>query len=569
MKKLIFLVALLLIASCRLAHATTYYVDTTGSDSNDGSSVHPFLTIQKGSDTAITPGDTVCVNNGTYTTTFTKYGNPGTVDNPITFRNCQGGSVIIDPSDKVTTWTSLGGNLWEADTGSASSIGTLIWKNTTFLGIGQSSCATVDTQDEWCVSTHSRLETYSTTNPSSSIYSFLGIGPKVSNTSYIVFDGISVYFGGHGWQIGYPSSNPTGATSNITLKNAEVYHSGTRGVRVIGSVLYPTDHIYIDHMTIHDVRDRTASNGHCIKFDANEDGYENSYAYVTDSSLYDCDYHGVQFSDGWQQGFFHGNTIHDISQKGEGTGAGIRCGDVLNCNIYDNVLYGGTNPLGTGIYLQDLADPTNVYRNRIYGFNFNAISIFRVSKTPGNLYIYNNLIYNNLVSGISLYSTSSTYIYNNTFYNNAGYQINATSANATGVDIRNNIIYSSSADFALGLGVDGSFTENHNLLLNSASNIISYNGVAYGVADYQTASGQGSGDLQLDPLFVNGLSDLSLQSTSPGIDSGTNVASVLTTDFNGDFRPQGSGTDIGAYEFANNGYGVKEGAKLLNGVKKQ
>src|SRR5215471_7871636 len=47
------------------AHATEYYVATTGSDSNAGTIDAPFATLQKGVNVAVA-GDTVWIRGGTY-----------------------------------------------------------------------------------------------------------------------------------------------------------------------------------------------------------------------------------------------------------------------------------------------------------------------------------------------------------------------------------------------------------------------------------------------------------------------------------------------------------------------
>lgn len=58
---------MLLLLLCGTASATTYYVnDTSGDDAYDGNLTHPFKTIQAGAD-VVTAGDTVIVQNGTYT----------------------------------------------------------------------------------------------------------------------------------------------------------------------------------------------------------------------------------------------------------------------------------------------------------------------------------------------------------------------------------------------------------------------------------------------------------------------------------------------------------------------
>ena len=53
--------------------------------------------------------------------------------------------------------------------------------------------------------------------------------------------------------------------------------------------------------------------------------------------------------------------------------------------------------------------------------------------------------------------------------------------------------------------------------------------------------------VEQDALFVNEWSDLQLQSGSPCINAGTNIASV-TDDYLEVSRPQGGAWDMGAYE---------------------
>ncbi|HVZ88454.1 MAG TPA: right-handed parallel beta-helix repeat-containing protein, partial [Polyangia bacterium] len=59
------LAALALFGAVPGAHATDYYVATTGSDSNAGTMAAPFATLQKAANTAVA-GDTVYIRGGTY-----------------------------------------------------------------------------------------------------------------------------------------------------------------------------------------------------------------------------------------------------------------------------------------------------------------------------------------------------------------------------------------------------------------------------------------------------------------------------------------------------------------------
>lgn len=76
------------------AWATTYYVATTGSDSNDGSSGSPWLTLQKCAAAPVAAGDTCIVRDGTYSVagrfllliTSSQGSASGTAASPITIK---------------------------------------------------------------------------------------------------------------------------------------------------------------------------------------------------------------------------------------------------------------------------------------------------------------------------------------------------------------------------------------------------------------------------------------------------------------------------------------------------
>ena len=73
---------------------TTFYVSTTGSDSNSGASGSPVKSITKAAQLA-QAGDTVLVGAGTYNGTVSISKN-GTASAPITVKPADGAKVVID-----------------------------------------------------------------------------------------------------------------------------------------------------------------------------------------------------------------------------------------------------------------------------------------------------------------------------------------------------------------------------------------------------------------------------------------------------------------------------------------
>ena len=117
-------------------------------------------------------------------------------------------------------------------------------------------------------------------------------------------------------------------------------------------------------------------------------------------------------------------------------------------------------------------------------------------------------------------------------YNNAAPQIfNQVANGVSNVTLNNDIIWTSGAPYAGPL---------------SSGPTINFQ---YCDLDLVTPLG-GTGNLDADPLFVNGPgNDFHLTICSPCIDMGNSITS-LNTDYDGNVRPQGAAKDIGAYEYA-------------------
>jgi len=94
------------------AHAADRYVSPSGSDSNAGTLLSPYMTIQKAA-TVAQPGETVFIRAGTYRETVVP-AKSGTSSAPITFSSYNGEEVILSGGDLVTGWSVHSGDIWKA-----------------------------------------------------------------------------------------------------------------------------------------------------------------------------------------------------------------------------------------------------------------------------------------------------------------------------------------------------------------------------------------------------------------------------------------------------------------------
>jgi parallel beta-helix repeat protein len=182
---------------------------------------------------------------------------------------------------------------------------------------------------------------------------------------------------------------------------------------------------------------------------------------------------------------------------------------------------------GIQIYTSDLpnnSDNDQVYRNTIHD-NGTGSTAGGITGGPGNnILIANNLIYNNNGGGITPLTNGcpdNTQIYNNTITGNTGWGIEIQPC-PTNTQIKNNIIYNNSGT---QIGDSGTGTV--------------YAGNVCGTSDPGKCAVVGN------PSFSDAV--FHLNSGSNAIDRGVTLG-VVTDDYDGNPRPQGTSYDSGAYE---------------------
>jgi parallel beta-helix repeat protein len=175
--------------------------------------------------------------------------------------------------------------------------------------------------------------------------------------------------------------------------------------------------------------------------------------------------------------------------------------------------------------------------------------------------IFNNLIFNNRATGIALYQidgaegSKNNKIFNNTIIHPSDGRWAILVVNAsTGNTIYNNILinhHSFRGSICLDEESKPGFVSDYNLVVNRLSDddgnsnmsLISWQGMGY---DTHSLVVQEDNQIFVDP---NNSNYHLLQSSQPTNIGTSLVNSVVNVDLDGIIRPQGSGYDIGAYEF--------------------
>ena len=226
--------------------------------------------------------------------------------------------------------------------------------------------------------------------------------------------------------------------------------------------------------------------------------------------------------------------------------------EFIRCNIHDNGLTDFTH----GLYLNgtdNLVDGCRIYGNGGWG-------VHAYGSTSARNIIRNNMIYNNAKAGsrgpgIGLYTGSGQKAYNNLIWGNQ--EGIAIGEGATNSKVHNNSIYKNSRYGVLIDPLSNSAEVLNNIVFSNAAGILN----------------QGTGSIlqnnlsDTDPKFVDPASgDFRLLNGSPAIDAGTN-SDIVSSDFQGTKRPQGTALDIGAFEIAGDRDTVAPTAPIITNVR--
>lgn len=473
--------------------AATYYVATSGSDSNPGTSAAPFRTVQKGLST-VQPGDTCLIRGGTYNESLA-LGQSGTSTAKITIQNYPGETVTINSGSSIALRTNGRKHYY-------------VISGLRFIStyVGNYSL----TGKEYTLDFENGIwDGFTDSNGGNNGFTL--------KNCYI--EG-SVHFYGHYNLMENCELNGKAQWGNGVFESfAASHHNTYRGNKVYGytnrgiwSMQY-TDSVVIENNVIHD----------------------------TGNMGIDCDGAGHPV----YNSIVRGNTIYNVG------GRGIEMENAFNSVTERNVIF-NSNKWGIN------------YINYGFGPDYNSDAEYRDDNT--NAIIRNNLIYNTAEAGIILNGAAGIKIYNNTIYRNyptKGYFAGISLCSYGGytcvnTSIRNNIVSESDA-YAIWvdsptLNLSGLVMSN-NLYYHSTKTKTHYfsNNGSYTLAEYRSATGQESGSIFSNPLFVNiANGDFHLSGTSPAVDAGATLSEV-TIDLDGYARPLGARHDIGAYELSSGG----------------
>ncbi len=534
-------VVLMLASSMAGQSGATYYVSTSGSDSNSGSMSAPWLTIQHAANT-VTAGATVYVFGGVYGEAVT-FPSSGTARARITFQSYPGQTAVLDGTS-VACCTS----------------------NPPSSGNNTQGLITIVNQSYITVSGF-ELRSFSTTKSAAvpaGVW-ITGSGAGVELLNNLVHDiTTSAEKNGNAFGIAAYGTSQT-PISRLVIDGNEVYNLKTgesESVNVDGNVT----NFSITNNLVHDNDN--------IGIDAI--GYEGVGPVGYDEAMY---------------GEISGNTVYNISgidNAGEGDSYdadGVYCDGCAYVTIENNLIHN----VDYGI---EVASEHKICQsNGTEWSGPNGTGKKGKSDYPCNgryVTVRNNVVYDSNACGISIggYSnnvggTANTVIVNNTLYNNntknqsSEFQIQFHSGSAQANIFENNVVYAGKQNVWIYSFVKPTTTYpappatlNWNLYYSAAGYVkgtsIQWAGVSNykTYATYQSTTGEDEDSGNADPLFVNlGATppDFDIAAGSPAVNSGgtslscsdgwCNGSSIYgSADFLGNPRMKGSSIDIGAYE---------------------
>lgn len=475
--------------------ATTYYVSTTGSNSNDGlTEGTPFLTIQNAANLAV-PGDTILIRGGTYTSAAGPILNmtrSGDANNYIDFRSYPGETAILDAS---STTSSCGG------------------------GTGSGYKCSIRTNAKYL-----RFKDLEITGGN--------IGIKMDEPAEYVFIDNNNFEGlvNSGNQGTAPASVAVMIGNNAGSTQIDVGHVVVQNNTIVSPITGDAD----DDESVGLISFWNTNGGHIIR--------NNNISYDFDGVL---DRHGGDCIAGGTNAYISSGPHKDTDIYNNictnPTDDGIELdGGAINVRVWNNTISGAN--LGVSI-APVIVGPAYVFRNTFSGLKVHwttgCAGIKSGETGTGDTFIYQN----------TFYSANDDPDCANT---TATYASNGSDGPSENVYMKNNIMLGGWRIYNVGK-TDEDVTADYNVLYQantSGGTFAKWRNVFYSsFATFKSGSSLELNSVNAQPLFENADSlDFDLTKASAGIDSGTLLYGF--NDRNSYWPYQGTAPDAGAIESA-------------------
>lgn len=515
MKRLLFVLFFL----SPLLFAATYFVDSAGSDSNNGTAPGtPWQHLSKINHSSLRPGDSVLlIRGGVWREQLTVPGS-GSSGNPITFGAYgTGARPQINASDLVRAWSSNSAavaNTWKTQVTTRPFIVIFDGKRGTLVG----SVAECSAPQEWFWSANT-LYTYGTASPSST-YTTIEAGARNSailndSRDWISYNNLDLR---NSNQFGIKIQN----SNHITLSEYSIAQSALNGTNANDGPGQHSSYITFDQGEVSD------SGGGGIDINCGACGAITiDHITVTNNNVHD---------NGWNS---------DNSTGYVGTNAGIKLfgKSGTNCTIQNNLVVRQADQFGdlsgTGIWLDTWGNTCDISYNEVHDNASYGILVENTALSSPTVVLSYNLAYRNN-KGISVErGTHNVLVYNNSAYGNKlggllneGLGIQHDQINNV---FKNNISYGNGINLVAILGGEnaGGGSGNvydHNSFGDEAANFVEWGegGFKSGYAALDSAYGRASNSILGDPLLAKpAAGDLRPSQNSRGIGAGLNLGSAF------------------------------------------
>jgi parallel beta-helix repeat protein len=471
-----------------VARGAVYYVSPTGDDGNPGTEARPWRTVQKAADVAA-PGDTVYVRGGSYKEVV-MFHRSGTERRPVS-------EVDLTDGNTATFTGQLSGvqvgdylyvyRSWHSNNGAYP----IVEVGANHVRVAGSPFATETGHVTASIGTPVLFQAYpgETVTLDPQYEDDRGSPAWFASASYVILDGFRVTGSLHAG-VGFNEA------SHNVFRNGEVFKNGRPGFYLVDGSTYNL----IVNNEIHDNGLYGPGEGVYIGKSPQDGGNDTSHHnHIVNNHFYDIsEDEGADIKDGIQNTVIEGNLLE-------------------RCDSTWGVIIIGTRGSESLIYANTLRENS--------GSPDWAGAI--MLNGPGNV-VFNNLIYaTEGLDGIYVFRYPDNKVFHNTIHGlDVGIGFDSDGPGLAGTEAVNNILSQNGQQIA---GYTGGVTVSRNLFDGSSE--------MYGVDP-----------IQADPQFVDAPhGDFRLQSTSPAIDAGPDVG--IYFDILGNWRPQGSGYDLGAFEF--------------------